>query len=150
MLKHLEVDEAEADISLHLRVTSDGKTALVQNGIELFRTNEEAQLIGGLWQAIVGQVYPHLDALAFMHGAAFEFKGRGVALCAPSGSGKSTLVAALLAEGFDYLSDDRVGLSTNGFLIPVPLPLSIKPASLNVLKSRHTSLLRAHKYSTKG
>jgi hypothetical protein len=150
LLKHLEIEQSKEDICLHVRMTSDGEAALVENGVERFRTREEAQLIGGLWQAIVDRVYPDVEALAFMHGAAFERNGSGVALCASSGSGKSTLVAALMAEGFHYLADDIVGLSSSGCLIPVPLPLSIKPGSLDVLKSRYGSLDRADKYFTKG
>jgi Coenzyme PQQ synthesis protein D (PqqD) len=150
MLKHLEMDQLKTDISLQVRTTSDGCAALVENGVERFRTREEAQLIGGLWQAIVDRVYPDVETLAFMHGAAFEFDGRGVGLCAPSGSGKSTLVAALMAEGFHYLSDDVLGLSSSGLLVPIPLPLSIKPGSLDVLKTRYPSLHQADKYFAKG
>ena len=71
---------------------------------------------------------------AFIHGAALVRNGSSLALSGPSGSGKSTLAAGLLARGFAYLADDIVALSEpDGVIMPWPLPLSIKPGSVDIL-----------------
>lgn len=41
-----------------------------------------------------------------VHGGVVARKNRALVICGPSGSGKTTLGAALLEEGFHYLSDD--------------------------------------------
>lgn len=60
--------------------------------------------------------------------------GEIVLLPAPSGSGKSTLTGALVAAGWDYLSDEAIGVRA-GALVAVgyPKPLSLSPASRDAL-----------------
>lgn len=43
-----------------------------------------------------------------LHAGCVAREGRGVLLAGPSGSGKSTLTASLVADGWDFLSDDMV------------------------------------------
>lgn len=43
-----------------------------------------------------------------LHGGAVARDGRAVAICGTSGSGKSTLVAALVGQGWQYLTDEVV------------------------------------------
>jgi hypothetical protein len=49
-----------------------------------------------------------------LHAGCLARDGCGVLLAGPSGSGKSTLTAALVVEGWDFLSDDTVFLKTQG------------------------------------
>jgi len=71
------------------------------------------------------------DRLAF-HAGAVSIDGRGVMLPAASGSGKSTLVAALVADGAGYLSDEVV-IVDGGMLHPFPRPLGLKQGSFRLL-----------------
>lgn len=57
-----------------------------------------------------------------------------VVLAAPSGSGKSTLTAALLRRGWDYVSDEAVGIRAGSLeAVPYPKPLSLGPVSRQAL-----------------
>jgi hypothetical protein len=65
--------------------------------------------------------------LYFLHGAALEFSGKGVALIAPSGSGKSTIAWGLLHHGFNYLSDELVPIDLKTKTVyPYPHALCLK------------------------
>ena len=48
-----------------------------------------------------------------LHGSAFIWNGKAIALCGISGSGKSELVQ-LLSQKFNYLTDDIIGVDVNG------------------------------------
>jgi hypothetical protein len=76
-----------------------------------------------------------------MHGGAVAKNGRAYAFTAPSGSGKSTLVAYLNHEGYRFLSDDVIALSApEGFILPFPAAISIKPGSVSVLSRFYPGL----------
>jgi hypothetical protein len=61
-----------------------------------------------------------------LHCAALASNGRGVLVSAPSGTGKSTLAAAMIHQGWTYVSDEAVALepgviSATGFAKPLIL-----------------------------
>lgn len=65
-------------------------------------------------------------ALWMLHaaGLAHPVTGAGLALVAPSGTGKST-AARSLGRALGYLSDETVGITSDGALLPHAKPLSI-------------------------
>ncbi|MES2900236.1 MAG: HprK-related kinase A [Pseudomonadota bacterium] len=75
-------------------------------------------------------------AYLIIHAAVIERDGCAVILPAPPGSGKSTLCAALVSRGWRLLSDELtlVRLS-DGMLVPLPRPISLKNASIDVMQS---------------
>jgi HprK-related kinase A len=94
------------------------------------------------------QAYPMLEwimnwavshrahSYVMIHAAVLEKHGRAVILPAPSGSGKSTLCAALLGHGWRLLSDELMLLRPeDGMLVPVPRPVSLKNASIGVIRA---------------
>jgi HprK-related kinase A len=71
-----------------------------------------------------------------IHAAVLELHGRAVILPAPPGSGKSTLCAALVARGWRLLSDEMTLVRLeDGMLVPLPRPVSLKNASIDVLRA---------------
>ena len=69
-----------------------------------------------------------------IHAAVLEKNGRAVILAAPPGSGKSTLCAALMVSGWRLLSDELTLIRlSDGLVEPVPRPVSLKNASINVI-----------------
>jgi HprK-related kinase A len=71
-----------------------------------------------------------------IHAAVLEKHGRAVILPAPPGSGKSTLCAALAGHGWRLLSDELTLLRLDdGMLVPVPRPVSLKNASIDVIRT---------------
>jgi HprK-related kinase A len=71
-----------------------------------------------------------------LHAAVLERHGRAVLLPAAPGSGKSTLCAAMMSRGWRLFSDE-FGLVRPGSdrLVPVPRPVSLKNASIDVIRS---------------
>jgi len=71
-----------------------------------------------------------------IHAAVLERGGRAVILPAPPGSGKSTLCAALAYRGWRLLSDELTLIRPeDGLIEPVPRPVSLKNASIDVMRS---------------
>jgi hypothetical protein len=151
MLEHLETPGVEPEGRIELRNAASGEMALVSNGVERIRTRDQALLSGGLWQAILECIYSNVEWLTLIHGAAVARNGKGLALVGASGSGKTTLTAGLVSNGFDYFADDLVAvMAPDGTIAPWPVPLSIKPGSLNVIAPYYPELPKAHSYRTKG
>lgn len=70
-----------------------------------------------------------------LHAAVLERNGRALVMPAPSGSGKSTLCAALLFRGWRLLSDELALIDMKtGQLVPLPRAVSLKNASIGVLR----------------
>jgi Coenzyme PQQ synthesis protein D (PqqD) len=150
-LRHLETPGARPQTRFEIRGSVSTEAVLIRDGLERMRTCDPGLLVGGLWHSILECIHPNVHWRAVIHGAALARNGIGLALAGPSGSGKTTLAAALVSRGFDYLSDDAVPLSEpDGEIVPWPLPLSIKPGSMELLKSRFPELGNAPAYSTKG
>jgi hypothetical protein len=63
----------------------------------------------------------------FVHAGVVAVDGRAIVLPAPSFSGKSALVAALVAEGATYYSDEFAVLDPAGKVHPYAKPLSLRP-----------------------
>jgi hypothetical protein len=148
--RHLETPKAEPGLRLEVRQTADGSSALLMHGREQFRTGDEAQLIGGISQAVLEYLHPGLEWLAMMHGGAVSRNGLALAFPAASGSGKTTLIAYLLAQrGVTYLADDLIVLSgPSGHIVPWPMPLSIKEGSWTLLSQWYSGLHDAPLYDT--
>jgi HprK-related kinase A len=86
--------------------------------------------------------YAHCHQYLILHAAVLERGGRALILPAPSGSGKSTLCAGLLFNGWRLLSDELTLIDPrDGTIVPIPRPVSVKNASIDVL-SRFVPSLR--------
>lgn len=69
-----------------------------------------------------------------IHAAVVEKDGCAAILPAPPGSGKSTLCAALVHRGWRLLSDELTLVRlTDGRITPVPRPVSLKNASIDII-----------------
>jgi HprK-related kinase A len=79
-------------------------------------------------------VYAHCHQYLILHAAVLERGGRALIMPAPSGSGKSTLCAALAFHGWRLLSDELALIDpADGMLVPLPRPISLKNASIEVM-----------------
>jgi len=77
----------------------------------------------------------HCHQWLIIHAAVVEKDGQGVILPAPPGSGKSTLCAALVGRGWRLLSDELAVIDpASGKLIPVPRPVGLKNASIDIIR----------------
>jgi hypothetical protein len=151
MFRPSEEPGLSIDVGFELRKAPEDQVVLLENGVERIRTSDSAQLTGALFQAVLERVHGDPMWLALLHGGAVARGGSAVGICGVSGSGKSTLIAALFGRGFDYLADDMIALSApNGAIVPLPVPISVKPGSLKVLQELHPALSDTSPYQTKG
>ncbi|WP_194713715.1 HprK-related kinase A [Noviherbaspirillum soli] len=80
-------------------------------------------------------VSSHAHHYLIIHAAVIEKNGHAAILPAPPGSGKSTLCAALIHHGWRLLSDELTLIRRDdGALVPLPRPVSLKNASIDVIK----------------
>jgi hypothetical protein len=151
LFKHLETPGVLPQTRIEIRAAQDNEMLLLEDGVERIRTGDAGLLAGALQQTVLERLYPDVAWLGLIHGAAVARNSEGIGLAGPSGSGKSTLTAGLLSAGFDYLADDMIALSApDGAIVPWPLPLSIKPGSMDVVAARHPEFEQAARYNTKG
>jgi hypothetical protein len=81
--------------------------------------------------------------LVLVHSAVASFGGDGVLLPARMEAGKTTLVAALIARGFSYLSDEAAAIyPSTQQLNAFPKPLSIDAGSFGVLSHLQPKVTR--------
>lgn len=84
----------------------------------------------------------HAHRFAIVHAAAVEKNGRGFIFPGAPGSGKSTLCAALVCRGWRLLSDEMAMISLDdGLLWPIPRPISLKNASIEIIREFGTSVI---------
>lgn len=62
----------------------------------------------------------------FLHAGVVAWRGRAIVLPADTFAGKSTLIAALVAAGATYFSDEYAVLDANGLVYPYPRRLSLR------------------------
>ncbi len=67
--------------------------------------------------------------LAHLHAGAVTRDGVTVMILGASMSGKSTLTAHLVSEGWSYLSDEQLAVSTDGRIHPYQRPLTLRSES---------------------
>jgi len=70
-----------------------------------------------------------------LHAGAVRKDERTVLVVGTSMSGKSTLVAQLVADGWAYLSDEQVGVTSDGHVLGYPRPITLRSASFGFFPS---------------
>lgn len=133
-VRHLFADELRENVDPcgHLievsddgRVSMDGRRWEPEAGQSLFD-----QLVYVLMQASLDEDAERLH----LHAALVAAEGRSMIIGGVSGSGKSTLVAELVADGFDYFTDERIAVDTDLSLAPLSKPVSVAYASTGPLQ----------------
>lgn len=123
-----------------------GAMRLCRDEEELLRTTDPAYLLASLEYELFGAVGRCARKHLLLHAGAVALGGRGVLLPGEPDAGKSTLVAALLAHGFRYFTDESAALALGtGRLAPLPRPLHLDDRSWDLLRPRRAVLSR-HRY----
>ncbi len=93
-----------------------------------------ADVVPRLVSTITEQALASRPGHLALHAAAVALDGGAVLLPGPSGAGKTMLAAALVAAGFDYLTDEAAVIDVDTLEIAsFPKPLSLRAGSLDVL-----------------
>ena len=109
---------------------------LSASGRAVFRgSNPVAALAFLEWFVINAVVQRNLTHI-MLHAAALAFGNTGVIFPASSGSGKTTIALALIAQGFQYLSDEVAMIDAEDLTLrPLPRGLSIRENAFHLLQS---------------
>jgi len=143
VLSHLSVAEPSDDART-LDIVDTGREIQVIGGYRIIgrcpTRRGLAPLIHGLVGLISIRAHPYLFAI---HGSGLARPDGALILAGRSGCGKTTMAAALMAAGWDYMSDDTILLAPGTLeAVPVPYSLSIKQGSWSLLRSRFPALGR--------
>jgi HprK-related kinase A len=105
----------------------DRTVILFENERQVCVTRARSDALAHLvWNINQGVIERSSTRWLLLHAAATARDGNAVLLPAPSGSGKSTLAAALVAEGFGYLTDDICPIDpVSGYAHPFPKPIAL-------------------------
>ena len=116
---------------------SGGRYVLRGNGSILDECEDRHELVPMMHANLLLAAYRHSDRMAALHAAAVARGKRCVLMPGVSGSGKSTLTAALLADGYDYCTDDLVLLTGAPIRIRAfPMRMGLKRGAWRPLMSR--------------
>lgn len=131
--KRTEGDAAPVIYSLQSAPASDGQPwyTLHRDDQQVAASHDCGAVISQLLWHISGDTVELAQGYLLIHaGAVVTPAGHGVVILGESGSGKTTLVAALVQEGFGYLSDEAAAIELDtGLVHPWPRPLGFKPAA---------------------
>lgn len=110
--------------AVQTRVELRGNAVLVDG--ELFRWTRKAQALDVIDAALRSRVAVLAPEHVFVHAGVVAHGGRALVLPGSSLAGKTTLVAALVAQGATYLSDEFAVLDAEGTVHPYLKPLSLR------------------------
>ena len=143
---HEWLDVAERFADFHVAVASQRRLfkklcVFEMDGFQPFTPLAYGEAFAFLEWGMNWCITSHCHNWLTIHSAVLEKNGRAVLLPAPPGSGKSTLCAALMLHGWRLLSDEMALLDpVTGLVTPAPRPVSLKNASIDVIRQRARGL----------
>jgi PqqD family protein of HPr-rel-A system len=124
---------------------ADGSWRVQGPGLDVTRSTVDEAI--DLVPSALNQIAASSSSVLALHAGAVRHPSGGIAvLPGVSGSGKSTLVATLVRAGWDYVSDEAVGIRSGSLgVVGYPKPLSLAPAAraqvgLGVALDEHTQV----------
>ncbi|GAC1323744.1 MAG: hypothetical protein NVSMB2_21560 [Chloroflexota bacterium] len=132
---HFTISTPDGKGDSYYRITRDGESA--------WQTQRVGQVFAYLlWTITNLALETAKQQYLLFHGGAVSYRGQGIILPAASRSGKTTLTGGLVANGFQYYSDDVVVIEPSSVqLMPFPKSLCIKHGSRAVLGRLYPELL---------
>jgi hypothetical protein len=112
-------------------INSNDQYTLHRDDQQVAASDDSEGLVSHLLWLISNDTVELADGFLLIHaGAVVTPDGDGILILGESGSGKTTLVAALVQEGFGYLSDEAAAIElATGLVHPWPRPLGFWPES---------------------
>lgn len=137
LLPVTEAASEQTDADVTYRVVHEGPDAITV--IRDRRTLGVAATLADAAHGVVTDLQTTLARLApgriFLHAGVVAIDGRALVLPGASHAGKSTLVAALVAAGAQYGSDELAVVDADGLVHPYARPLALRRDGLAVLRT---------------
>lgn len=89
----------------------DGVFDYWRDDLLCIQTRNRGELLEPLMQEMITRLIAPAGEQLIVHAGAVALEEQGILLCGGSGCGKSTLTALLVANGFDYLTDEVVAIA---------------------------------------
>jgi len=142
ILAHLELP-GPAPGALQLDVVSMGEEWRVLQGTTVLGSCRSLQSLAPMVQGIVATLALRRHRFLFaLHAGGVALDDRAMLLVGRSRSGKTVLTAAMLALGWEYLSDDMILMERDGLrALAMPCSLGIKQGGWELLSSRFPRLV---------
>jgi len=102
--------KSENPVATFRLVRVEGVFQYWRDDLLCLQTSSAEKLMEPLMQDLLRRLIAPVDDQLILHAAAVALADQGILLCGGTGSGKSTLAAILVADGFDYLSDEVVNI----------------------------------------
>jgi len=99
------------------------------------KLNHPGDLIYHLTDRIVYHLANSAKGVHCLHAAAVSYNGMAMVIPANSGAGKSSFTTWLVANGFDYLTDELILIDTARQIEGVARPIQIKPHGFDAIQS---------------
>ena len=132
-LPRFDCVEPAGEPALSYRIVRQQERFVVTRGRRTIMIVDESWLAAYGLVADLQSTLARLAAdLTFVHAGVVAIDGRAIVLPAPSGGGKTTMVAALLAAGAEYASDEFAVIDPAGRVHAYPRRLAIRTAGLPV------------------
>lgn len=120
-----EADASAAAVTFEVQ-DRDSSLAVLQDGALVGAATDPDVAAGILDMAVRARISVAAPDRIFVHAGAVAHGGRAIVIPGRSFSGKTTLVAALLARGATYLSDEYAVLDDAGLVHPYPRALGMR------------------------
>ncbi len=101
-----------------------------ENGVPFFSSADVHAAVRALESHVHRQLATHTEEVVFVHAGVVAWRGKAIVIPGPSQSGKSTLVAALVAGGATYYSDEYAVVDFEGRIHAFPRQLRLRPDML--------------------
>ena len=111
----------------------DDQWRLERDGVPLLVSRRSPRMVPVLVNDLNREAIAACQSPA-VHAGAVALGERAVLFPAVSGTGKSTMVAACVAAGFSYLTDEAVAFDDDLTAHPYPKPIALSPESLRLLR----------------
>ena len=145
LLQHLKTDKSAAKKSEFELFTFENRVVFRRDDTVIgdWPTNKSEYVKGRILLELANVLYHKTDSdwLMTLHASAITNGHKTILFSAAPGSGKTTFAALLQAHGYRILSDDFVPLQQGSFnAYPLPLAMSVKPGSLDLLTELYPEL----------
>jgi hypothetical protein len=118
--------DGSGDAQLTLELLEQGDFAVRCNGLSLGDFSRREMAIDRLLSAGHHWVAEHACSRLFVHAAVARWRGQALILPGRSHAGKTTLIAALVAAGVEYYSDEYAVLDDAGRVDAYAKPLAMR------------------------
>jgi hypothetical protein len=147
VLSHLE-SEGPAPNTTRLAIAEVDGEWLILRGSKVLGACRSLQKLAPLVHGTVSSLALSQERyLLALHAGGIARDGQAMLLVGESGIGKSVLTAAMLSEGWDYLSDDMVLLEQRSLHVKaIPCSLCLKPGAWNLLAARYPHQARPQRH----